>query len=124
MNDQNTLAAYAVSYLKDNMALWWRSVTNGAKDPTIEWKMLKFALIEQFKPANANKLARDRLANLKQTTSVQAYAFAFRAIILEISNIAESEKLDRFVRGLKDRVRQEVELRDPATLEEANKIAE
>ena len=35
MNDQNTRAAYAVSYLKDNTALWWKSITNGAKDPQL-----------------------------------------------------------------------------------------
>ena len=99
MNNQNTQVAYTVSYLKDNMALWWKSVTNGAEDSTIEWKMLKVALIEQFKSANTNKLTRDQLANLKQMTSVQVYAFSFQAIILEISNIAESKKLDRFVRG-------------------------
>jgi len=77
MNNQNTQVAYTVSYLKDNMVLWWRSVTNGAEDSTMEWKMLKVALIEQFKSANTNKLTRDQLANLKQMTSVQVYAFSF-----------------------------------------------
>jgi hypothetical protein len=124
LKDETTRAAYAVSYLKDNAALWWRSVSNGAGDATKEWRALKTELIAQFKPTNANKLARDRLANLKQTTSVQAYSFAFRAIVLEINDISNSEKLDRFIRGLKDKVRQEVELRDPTTLEEATRIAE
>ncbi len=122
VNSSKYQAKYGAACLKDNVAVWWRNLLQGTQIE--EWKEFKEALIQQFKPVNSSKIARDKLARLKQNKSVQEYIFAFRAIILEIEDIAESEKLDRFVRGLKERTRQEVELRDPQTLDEAARIAE
>ena len=90
----------------------------------LEWDEVKKALIAQFKLVNLNKIARDRLASLRQTKLVQSYTYAFQSTILEIEDISELEKLDQFVRGLKERVRQEVEIRNPETIEEAMQIAE
>src|SRR5947209_5538994 len=78
----------------------------------------------EFKPVNFAKAARDKLAKLRQTGSVKAYTALFTSIILEIGQISEEEQFDRYVRGLKDRTRQEVELREVATLEEAMRIAD
>lgn len=44
--------------------------------------------------------------------------------MLEILGITKDEKIDRFVRGLKDNVRLEVELRELTTLNNAIKIAD
>ena len=43
---------------------------------------------------------------------------------MEIPDISEAEKLDRFIRGLKGRTRQEVELSNPQNLDEAERIAD
>jgi hypothetical protein len=53
---------------------------------------------------------------LKQTHSVAKYNYDITQLFLEIGDIHESEKLDRYVRGLKDKIRMEVELAEPATL--------
>jgi hypothetical protein len=116
----------AASFLKEHAALWWRNVyqENAQNGTTWTWHDFALNLRTQFRPVNATKLARDRLANLRQTQSVQAYVHAYRSLILDIPDMAENEKLDRFVRGLKERVRKEVELRDPTSLDEAIKIAD
>ena len=69
------------------------------------------------------KAARDKLASLKQTGSVKAYNDLFLGTILEIPTISEEEQLDRYIRGLKEKVYIEVELREPSNLKEAMHIA-
>ena len=56
---------------------------------------------------------------LKQTNSVANYNFDFTQLCLEINDIHESEKLDKYVRELKDKIRVEVELAEPTTLAQA-----
>ena len=114
--------------LRDNAAIWWRSHVEDADihvvDMITDWRSFKNALTDQFKPVNAIKTARDKLASIKQVKSVQEYSANFRSLVLEIPGITEDEKIDRFSRGLKDNVRLEVELREPATLNEAIKVAD
>jgi hypothetical protein len=114
-NDRPKLAA---TYLEGNAATWWRNlVTQSTND--ISWVEFQQELIGTFKPVNAKKIARDRLAVLKQVNSVAKYNFDFTQLCLEINDISESEKLDKYVRGLKDKIRVEVELAEPATLAQA-----
>lgn len=114
---------FACLYLKDAALTWWRALSSAGQLPTT-WQSFRDLMHKQFLPVNNVKLARDRLAQLKQLTSVREYAFRLRLTLLEIPGIAEEEKLDRFVRGLKPHVRKDVELRDPKTLEEAVSQAE
>src|SRR3954464_7925942 len=83
LEDSETRTQYATSYLEGNAALWWRGHVQETTQPIEHWQDLKTALTAQFKPVNASKLAHDRLAKLRQTSSVQVYIFAFRAILLE-----------------------------------------
>ena len=106
LTDPKEQTDYGASFFKDNAAVWWRNRRQG-NTPMPEWIDVKKALVAQFKPVNSNKIARDRLASLRQTKSVQSYTYAFQSTILEIEDISESEKLDRYVRGLKERIRQE-----------------
>ena len=119
---------FAASLLRDNAALWWRchveQADNNHEELITTWKDFKKALIDQFKPVNAVKTARDKLANLKQAKSVQEYVNKFRSLILEIPGITEDEKIDRFIRGLKEKIRMEVELREPTTLNETIRISD
>ena len=85
----------------------------------ITWNQFYKGLVSMFKPVNAKKIARDKLAALKQTHSVAKYNYNISQLFLEIGDIHESEKLDRYVRGLKDKIRLEVELAEPTTLTQA-----
>src|SRR5207249_9072074 len=88
-----------------------------------DWDKFEDLLTKKFKPVNAVKAAHDKLASLKQTESVKAYNDLFLGTILEIPTISEEEQLDRYIRGLKEKVYIEVELREPSNLKEAMHIA-
>lgn len=115
-------AKLAATYLEGNAATWWRNLVMQSGDRTgdgITWIDFQQGLISMFKPVNAKKIARDKLAMLKQSNSVAKYNFDFTQLCLEINDISESEKLDKYIRGLKDRIRMEVELAEPTTLSQA-----
>jgi hypothetical protein len=114
---------YAASLLRGSAGTWWRAYTTRNASPTL-WQEFSTLLRSQFQPLDRVKIARDRLATLRQVRSVREYTTQFRTLLLEIPDIAMSEIMDRYTRGLKEQVRKEVELRDPPTLEEANRIAE
>src|SRR5262249_35154713 len=103
---------FAALFLRGSAATWWQVKATDANRGQVAriqaWKDFKKALMAQFKPANSVERARDKLANLRQTTSVKTYADTFRNLVLEIPGIQEDELLDRFKRGLKLRTRQEV----------------
>jgi len=109
----------AISYLENTAAIWWKSHirstpedAHGSPHPQRirNWAMMKKCLLAEFYPTDVIRAARDRLAKLHQTSSVKDYVDRFRNIELEIPDLSESEKVDRFRRGLKDDVRLQVTL--------------
>jgi Retrotransposon gag protein/Zinc knuckle len=115
--------SFAASLLRDNAKAWWRSLHVQGKTST-SFKDFEDALRTAFRPSNALRTARNQLAALQQTGSVQAYVVRFRDLTLEITDLSEAETLDRFIRGLRDKTRLEVEKGNPSSLEEAIEIAE
>src|SRR3954454_22455853 len=117
----------ATNLLRGDAATWWRhhfkKITDDG-DELPNWKQFKRLLSSKFKPVNATKVACDTLACLCQTSSVKAYNATFTSTILEIPTIGEEEMVARYVRGLKEKVRVEVELHEPTHLEEAIRIAD
>jgi hypothetical protein len=126
-NDMERVA-YAGSMLRGAACTWWRQRRTQAAAGTMAdittWHQFYTELRNQFTLINAVKVARDELAALKQTGAVQGYALKFRDITLQIPDITEQEKLDRFTRGLKPRLQRELAIRDPATLDDAIRMAE
>jgi hypothetical protein len=115
-------AKWAATYLTGKAATWWRGMVMQTAEGDIDaitWDQFYKGLVSMFKPVNAKKIARDKLAALKQTHSVAKYNYDISQLFLEIGDIHESEKLDRYVRGLKDKIRLEVELTEPTTLTQA-----
>jgi hypothetical protein len=113
--------SYAATLLRGNALTWWQSLSPNAR-PT-EWEAFKNALITYHQPISAVSVARDRLAQLTQRTSVANYVKDFKDLALNIPNFSEDERLDRFKRGLKHDVRLHVALANPPTFEEAVTIA-
>ncbi|CAI5950609.1 unnamed protein product [Closterium sp. NIES-65] len=77
-----------------------------------------------FEPVNSIERARDNLAELRQHRSVAEYINRFRELVLEIPDIPAAELMDKFKRGLKPKIRTEVELRGATTLDEMIRVAE
>jgi hypothetical protein len=118
---------HAATYLEGAAATWWRSVAvasdrSGTPRPT--WDSFKAHLITLFKPVNASKVARDHLAELKQTGAVFRYNTDFNRLVLEAGNVSADEQLHRYIRGLKTKIRVEVELADPQTVHAAMEKAQ
>ena len=104
--------------LRGDALVWRRTVPH--PDSWDEWKAL---LTSAFQPINPAETARDRLARLRQTTSVRTYAAVFRTVTLLIPTITDDEKKDRFIRGLKPKIMSDIKVKAPHTFEEAVKIA-
>ncbi|EIE84465.1 hypothetical protein RO3G_09175 [Rhizopus delemar RA 99-880] len=114
----NRWIAYAVTLLRGRSQKWWNHITQKQEEPQT-WEKFKHDLEYAFKPSYSEQAARDRLANIKQTSSITEYADAFQDILLDLPRVSDDEALDRFVRGLKDKARIHVLTREPRSLEEA-----
>ena len=87
--------------------------------PTTNWAEFAIGLRRQFEPVNAVRVARDKLARLRQDKSVQDYTARFRTLVLQVPDMSEAELMDRFIRGLKPAAQRELELHPPATFDDA-----
>ena len=90
------------------------------------WAGFQEELIVQFSPVNKTRNARDKLATCKQQDkeSVRKYATRMREILITLPKVTEDEKLDRFIRNLKPDIRQEIEMTNPDSFDEAVQKAE
>ncbi len=104
--------------------MWYRLHLRNGRVPFASWDAFASALRAQFTEANFLRKTRDRLAQLKQTGSVQRYLHEFSALCLEIPDLADGEQLHRFMYGLKPAIRQQVELHKCSTFEEAATTAD
>ena len=123
---------HAMIQLRDSAEAWWRShvleTTDSQGLPTAArltaWPDFANRLKQVFTPVPEMKLARNRLYDLRQTGSVQAYTLAFREITFILDDLSEKEALSLYERGLQPRIMQEIYLKDPANLEEMISMAE
>ena len=117
--------AYAASLLRGNAAMWWRERCESG-ERAADWLHFTAMLRAQFRVENLARRGRDELASVQQYAreSVADFLFRFRGICLKIADLGEAEKMDRFCRALLPSVRLQVELRGPATFQEAATYAE
>ena len=54
----------------------------------------------QFMPIDHVRLARDELANYRQTGGVQGYTAAFWRAVVKCTDVSTAEELDRYTHGL------------------------
>ena len=127
LKDELRRVQFAGTLLRGPALVWFRYMCSTRELGAFiqSWPMFSQELRLNFCPTNTVKLARDKLAYLRQNSaSVRDYIREFRTVTMEIPGISADEKLDRFVRGLKPYIRKEVELREPPTYEDAIKLAE
>lgn len=109
---------YASSLFTGNAATWWRRL-EAAKVTIESWEQFKHKVLEEFRPRNAQRAARDRLAALTMTSTVSEYLNEFQDLWLEIPTMTEDEAYDRFWRNLAPKVHTDVMKPDhPATFDE------
>lgn len=117
----------AAGYLADSALTWYRlhlsEVERGVVEAYNSWSSFKTALLKRFTPIAPEVVARSKLYHIKQTQSVQSYAVEYNNCMLDIPDMTEKDRVDRFLRGLKTDVRVLVELQKPPTLVEAIELA-
>lgn len=118
---------YAAGYLADSALTWYRmhltDVARGIIQGYAGWTAFKNALVQRFTPISPERTARQRLATLKQTSSVRGYAQEYNLCMIELPEMNDKDRLHRFMFGLKPEIRLHVELKQPASLADAIELA-
>lgn len=121
--DHTRMKNYAVTLLRGRADVWYRTLEIAQDEPE-DWLTLKRELIAYFRPENATRLARDKLAGFHQTGSLVDYINGYMDIIAALPKISEDESCDRFMRGLSNRnIRAEIRHKNAETLQEAIHVA-
>ena len=93
--------------------------------PKIEtWDVLKEELKKQFLPTNVSWKVRDALWNLKQNKSVHEYVAEFQALMLDVKEMSEEDRLYTFIRGLQPWAQTELRRQNVQTVSQALAAAE
>ncbi|KAL2224126.1 UNVERIFIED_CONTAM: Retrovirus-related Pol polyprotein from transposon, partial [Sesamum indicum] len=88
------------------------------------WALLREAIREQFFPENVEYNARRALRKLEHTGSVRDYVKSFSALMLDIRDMSEKDKLFTFMEGLKPWARLELQRQRVTDLGSAMAAAE
>lgn len=118
---------YAAQFLTDDADVWWASLhqppvqanAQGLAAPAglapaatiTTWADMKQRIIERFRPQLAATEARAALDRLRQTTSVREYNARFTALTEQVPDMAEGEKLWRYLAGLKEEIKLSLHIR-------------
>lgn len=97
-DDTRTLA-FAITYIGGRANLWYTQEEANGTAPE-GWQEFSRRLVAEFRPSNADLIARDRLAGLAQTSTIEAYVNNFMDTCIEVKDLSDSEACDRFMRGL------------------------
>lgn len=109
-------------------ANWWfnrtKHVEEGRELPVLSWQQFVHIMEKTFIPAEARFTIQDKIAVLKQTGSIPNYVANFHSLAMQLENSSESEKVTRFIRGLKPAPSFYLSSKKPTSILEAIKLAE
>ncbi|XP_070011357.1 uncharacterized protein [Nicotiana sylvestris] len=117
----------AAMYLQGDVKLWWQvkyEAIKAGEDALETWAELKAAIRLQFFPENVEYNARRKLRELRQTKSARDYVREFSALMLNIRDMGDKEKLFTFLEGLKPYAPMELQRQRVDTLPKAIQAAE
>ena len=124
MYDPEQQLNYAKALLRDSALSWFKlRLQDQQFADQLSMATLAQGLSDQFEVESPETSARAKLKTLRQTGSAQSYAKTFQDIILDIPGMAEADRVDKFVSGLKPSTQLKVLLEDPKSLQAAIKIA-
>jgi hypothetical protein len=125
--DSTAAVDIAVGYLTGHALTWWLShkqaVERNEAAPITSWIPFRDTLIRRFTTIAADRLARDRLASLRQRTSVRDYAYEFNKCMIDLPDMAEKDRIHAFMQGLRPGVRVHVAVKGPNTIADAIETA-
>ncbi|KAL0417151.1 UNVERIFIED_CONTAM: hypothetical protein Slati_3547000 [Sesamum latifolium] len=112
VEDEARKVSTATMYLTGDAKLWWRTKYSEIQANQVRldtWALLREAIRVQFFPENVEYNARRALRKLEHTGSMQDYVKAFSALMLDIRDMSEKDKLFTFMEGLKPWTRVELQ---------------
>ena len=116
--------ALAITYLRGSALRWYKCAEKQDTNRQLQqWDSFIIAMRSHFEASNIETLVRNKLANLKQLTSVAKYNDLFNSLIIEIADLDPRSKLDMYIRGLKPQVQLHLTLKEPTNLESAQRLA-
>ena len=117
---------HAGMFFTGSAASWWHSLTRSNPQPFTNWEEMKQAFLDYFSSIRQGKDAFRRLTGLEQRGPVRDYVRRFRDEALQVDSglLTPANKLYYFINGLKVDLRTHVETLNPATYDEAVRIAE
>ena len=117
------MVAWAGSYLTKDAQAWWQQTAVRSNAQT--WALFEAAVRSRFAPVEQAQSARVRLAALRQGSgadSLSVYIARFQAELEFAPDMAEADRLHRFVEGLRVSLMREVLRVRPAALTLAQMI--
>jgi hypothetical protein len=123
--NQTQSVSFAVNLVRDDASLWWQQYSQSPDTPGVE-EFGDFCrlLRREFKPSNAEALARQQLQTLKQAGTIAQYISIFRGVMRELPDMNDKDAVFQFLQGLTYVAKLQVMYKEPNTLEEAYKHAE
>ncbi len=123
---------FASRLLTGKAAMWWRSKCDRATavgDDLLTTRNIDDLvdnLQDAFRDVDQVNRLRTQLGQLKQTTSVANYMYAFRKIIIELGDNAptDGDQLHAYINGLKPMIRFQLSINRPTLLSTAEQMAE
>lgn len=115
LTDPDEACRIASTYLDGEAFTWWHTYSRATAVP--DWTTLRAALIRRFSPLNKAQAARDKLHSWRQVKDVGTFNRTFLSVLLDIPDITEAEKIDRYSRGLKRDIWQALCLKTYSDLE-------
>lgn len=115
----------AASYLKDKALEWYhlQFQTQGNTIPFQSFADFRQALQHYILPVDPSFSARDKLDRFRQIGSAYQYTTEFNAIMLNLPNMSEEDRVHCYIRGLKQQVHMQVAVQRPTTLAAAQQLA-
>jgi hypothetical protein len=113
---QSQCVSFAVNLLRDDASLWWQQYSQSPDTPGVE-EFGDFCrlLRNEFKPSNAEALARQQLQTIHQTGTIAAYFSVFRGVMRELRDMNDMDAVFQFLQGLTYEARLQVTYKEPNT---------
>lgn len=110
---------HATKYLRGTARNFAKEYAHGNEPRT--WSAFKEALRKRFMPANYKQLVQHEFFSIKQTTTVAEYTHRYRILTMCLPSEYKNERIlmDKYIEGLRPRVKAKVDMSFPKTLDDA-----
>ena len=116
LNSEYERITFASTRLRDYAQVVFENIESNNK--ILTWDILKRELLDKFKAFQYQHKLRDRLMELRMKESIDQYVIDFETLLHEAFGMHELDKIIYFKNGLKDSVREYINLERKDTLKE------